>query len=408
MKYGLWFLIFVAICWTSSGSEFGGKDNAGPKIEKKDGVVYVTNSGTPQKGTVQYKLQELLTIESEQEGSYLIAKPRELAISKDGRFFLLDYAPRHIKVFNNAGEYLHSIARKGDGPGELRRPVDFELDSKGQMLHILDGGNNKIIRYQTDGKLVSELRLPYSSPGGFFIDSDGLYNVFYSAWEDNRKSYYKVTRISRDGDALISSRQFFATQLNIVKRGEGSLVLPTPFAPNCHFTVTSRKFLYYGHSANYEFFLYNPAFQLARVIHKKDPHPVTLSEADVADAKGLYKRLERRRGIKIGRDAIRIPKHYPVFSDIWLDNHDRLWVKKPTRDQTVRIDLFDENGAYIEEMLFLDAPNKISLDSIFRRCVIKDDFIFTVATDEDDLRLIKKYRFKSTLPGTGKVKARPN
>ena len=57
----------------------------------------------------------------------------QIATGPEGDIYLLDQQLTEVKVFSRAGDYLRTIGREGEGPGEFRRPGDMFLLPDGNV-----------------------------------------------------------------------------------------------------------------------------------------------------------------------------------------------------------------------------------------------------------------------------------
>ena len=101
--------------------------------------------------------------------------------------YILVYDMRQPKVllFNRQGKFLRNISQKGSGPGEFFRPYDVRITKNEKYVLISD--IKKVIRFDLDGKLIGETKLPGLA---WKIDTydDGLIGFFtwnYSPLMDN-------------------------------------------------------------------------------------------------------------------------------------------------------------------------------------------------------------------------------
>ena len=71
--------------------------------------------------------------------------------------FFVSYPHAHcVKVFNNAGEYLHDIGCEGSGDGQLKFPTGLVIDKFNQLI-VCDVGNIRLQVFTLDGKFVTEI-----------------------------------------------------------------------------------------------------------------------------------------------------------------------------------------------------------------------------------------------------------
>ena len=95
----------------------------------------------------------------------LIGRVRKLSIGLDGYFWILDSKLVKINQYTQSGEFVSSVGRKGQGPGEFMLPADFFIgkeaiyvvDPLARKLHIFSlNWDFKYFFYIEDGRMVRE------------------------------------------------------------------------------------------------------------------------------------------------------------------------------------------------------------------------------------------------------------
>ena len=79
-------------------------------------------------------------------------------MGSDGRFYVPDLGSGRIAVYDDSGEYLHSIGRRGQGPGEFQGLIEMYL-MNGFVL-ARDFMLRRISLFTTDGAFIRQ----YSQP----------------------------------------------------------------------------------------------------------------------------------------------------------------------------------------------------------------------------------------------------
>ena len=83
-------------------------------------------------------------------------KPTDVAIAKDGSFYVSDgYENSRIIKFSATGKYLFEWGRKGDKNGEFNIPHGISLDDNGNV-YVADRENNRIQEFDSTGKFIRQ------------------------------------------------------------------------------------------------------------------------------------------------------------------------------------------------------------------------------------------------------------
>lgn len=106
--------------------------------------------------------------------------PRDLAIGKEGRLYVVDGGNFRVVVFDRNGRYLQTFGSVGRQPGQFARPKEIAVDLEGNV-YVADTAFGNFQIFNADGDLLmfvgsrSERDGPakYMLPSGIAVDEDG-------------------------------------------------------------------------------------------------------------------------------------------------------------------------------------------------------------------------------------------
>jgi len=106
--------------------------------------------------------------------------PRDLAIGKDGKLYVVDGGNFRVQVFERSGKYLQTFGVVGRQLGNFARPKEIATDRDGN-LYVVDTAFGNFQVFNPDGELLlfvggrSERDGPakYMLPSGICVDEDG-------------------------------------------------------------------------------------------------------------------------------------------------------------------------------------------------------------------------------------------
>jgi DNA-binding beta-propeller fold protein YncE len=106
--------------------------------------------------------------------------PRDLAIGKDGRLYVVDGGNFRVVVFDRDGRYLTSFGSVGKQYGQFARPKEVAVDRDGNV-YVVDTAFGNFQIFNPEGELLlfvgdrSEREGPgkYMLPSGIAVDEDG-------------------------------------------------------------------------------------------------------------------------------------------------------------------------------------------------------------------------------------------
>jgi len=143
------------------------------KTETIEGVKYVKNPSVPMDKPATVDMEELWELggETDDEDEFfgIIA---DIEIDEAGNVYLLDSQLSEVKIYTADGEYLRSIGREGEGPGEFRRPsaIFFTKDGNIGVMQTIPA---KVVILTPEGEPAGDYPLPEPEGGGFQMLTGG-------------------------------------------------------------------------------------------------------------------------------------------------------------------------------------------------------------------------------------------
>lgn len=106
--------------------------------------------------------------------------PRDMAIGKDGRLYVVDGGNFRVQVFDRDGKFLKSFGEVGKQLGNFSRPKEIAADRDGNV-YVVDAAFGNYQIFSAEGELLmfvgdrSEQDKPagYMLPSGISVDADG-------------------------------------------------------------------------------------------------------------------------------------------------------------------------------------------------------------------------------------------
>jgi len=144
-----------------------------------DNVQVVTNPNYPRDGIIQDILEEELSIGLETgPEEYMLNRPFDVKAADDGTIFVLDWGDVCIKVYDKEGTYLRTIGQRGQGPGDFGFLLYMALSSDGRIF-IMNSVNRRVTIYNVSGDYLGGF--PFE--GNFTeMKTDGKNRIYYSKY----------------------------------------------------------------------------------------------------------------------------------------------------------------------------------------------------------------------------------
>ncbi|MCK4430637.1 MAG: NHL repeat-containing protein, partial [Candidatus Aminicenantes bacterium] len=133
-------------------------------IEEVGGITVVKNSIEPKLGEITFELEEDLSIGNQDNDNFVFFRARDVEGDSKGNIYVLDAGNHRIQKFDINGNYLLSIGKEGEGPGDLRNPIDIFIDNK-DLIYISDVGINRLSVFDSEGNFMDSCNFKENSVG---------------------------------------------------------------------------------------------------------------------------------------------------------------------------------------------------------------------------------------------------
>jgi len=333
-------------------------------IEEMNGITVVKNPKKPMYGEDVFNLEEELSIgEAEGREKYMFFQINQIAVSNNGDIYVLDIRDKHVKVFNKYGEYIKTIGKGGDGPGEFFRPRNVVCSAQ-EKLAV--GGMYRISFFSLNGEFLNSVNPSALGLVLFNIDSQGNIISLCMHFRDEITKF-ELKKFSPELDEIFT----YASAQKPSSRGDGF----NPFTPVLRWDLFKNDKVVCGYPADgYKLKIYDNEGTLVKEIQREySPEPVTEN-----DKNAILKILNMTPETEISAPSAKYP-----FRQIYSDDEGRIFVQTwefVNYGEGFYYDIFYADGKYLSKV-----PMK------FEPIVIKHGKLFTIVKDTDGYQYIKRY-----------------
>jgi hypothetical protein len=354
------------------------------EIVYEDGIEVIKNPAEPLYGDIHFELEDDLTIGNEEDENYLFYRTWNMAVDKQGNIYVVDEGNTRIQVFDNDGQYLRTIGRRGQGPGEFRSPQDVFVDDQNGEIFVPDFRSIGVFALNGDHlrsiSLETYNRSYCISPRGVII-AETEKNIFEGDEKSSKRRILAALRFIDGGDGsetVIASRPDQLSKIiegRVAKFGHG-------FEHVFQMCAIGPEIFAYGFSSDYMLNIIDSSGRpLLKIQKESPPVPISKKEKEAVREKFPDSPIKNVNNIPF-------PGHKPHFGKILAD---REWIfvehfKSPQdRSKGWSMDVFNAHGFYLHKCTF---P--------FRPKIIRDGFAYLIETSKEtgDVR-VKRYRIKN-------------
>ena len=404
----------LAACGTDADSSVDGPEVVVETIG--DTTVVRTVSGSVW-GTEATLVPELSIGELDGAEEYLFGSIYSITVDADGRVFVMDGQAGDIRVFDSEGTYVETVARRGEGPGEL---------SNASSVAVLPDG--RVLAHEAGEMLVKvvgpapEDREQWTYPGGAIIipvkplrvDESGRILVPAAGTTPSGDFVQYLYVMDSDGEVLDSlappasgfEPPAVEVRLRMPVAGRSTAPVSVPLTARRYWTTHPNGHFVSGISTDYR-------IDLGRddgVLRIENAHePVPTSEAEREYHRERTTRSLRRTQPDWSWNGPPVPDTKPPFRALVTGRDGRIWVQLWTEahpvdnanhnpdnpfsdpviwESPVRYDAFEPDGTHLGT---LAAPDGFR---VWPEPIFDGDHVWAVSRDELGVERVVRYRLE--------------
>ncbi len=345
-------------------------------IDIEDGVTVVKNPMEPIYKEPVLELQEDLTVKgSEEVEEQMFQSISTLGIDEEGNFYVLDEQAGNIKVFDYKGNFLKTIGRKGQGPGEFGMPISLVITPKKNLV-VNDMGQRKILFFDKEGNYLKQFSI--ADKFLFFgpmVTSTGDLIASHTIPQDS-----PVTVLKKFNQELEPILTF--TSIPVDKPPAVNIFVARSLS-SLRWALTDNDEIIWGDIKNpkYELYVHNQEGTLIKKITRNyDPLPIAAEDKE--------KLMEATFGQSPMRDQwdVQFPDNYPPYMGFSFDDKGHILVRryeKQENEQGGLVDIFDSEGLYMAQVRLKMNP-----------LIFKTGHMYTIEEDEEGFKVVKRYKIR--------------
>jgi hypothetical protein len=339
-------------------------------VENKNGVRVIQNPKEPLYGEIKLELEEDLSIGRDDDKNYLFYEVRGIALDSQQNIYVIDWGHFRIQKFDKDGNYLQTIGRHGQGPGEFQGTMQLRIDDLSGDIYIRDG-LYEIEKFDKNGNYIEKIKLAKAIDD---FDFDGKGNFFAIQRTVSEEDLSKTLCTIDTKGEIIKNYIKLPWLIPYQKKGKFESANYDPEAYCLFMSKLNKEAFVYGYSKDYEL---NIIDMDGRVLYKirKDESPKGFS----AKERMIYKKYN-----------FNMPPHKPYFYSIITDSKGRIYVQK---NRTVgkefrvnrEVDIFSKDGYYLYKSTIPRGTY-----------IIKDGYLYAYVMNETSgEELVKRFRIEN-------------
>ncbi len=338
-------ILALAVCLIAPAAVFA-------KTVQKDGVTQIMNPEKSKAKPETLELKEAWRVGGDDD-EVLFGVITDIIADKEGNFYLLDAQLSEIQVYSPDGEYLRTIGRAGEGPGEFRGAFNLLLLPSGN-IGVLQAFPSKIVGLTPEGEPADAFTLPETEDAGFKVlfmarnAGDDL-AVIYGFNQPSESGFVQNAVLSLF-DAKASNERRLHSQASALDAANPVIAeIDWDSFRNRWSSGPDGRVYSAVEFGKYSINVWNPDGKVAHVIQREYP-PHARTQAHTDRTLGLYQGFTRQ--IPIPNIKFEIEETWNPIQTLHARDDGTLWVLTSTGniDQPEGViggyDVFDKEGRY--------------------------------------------------------------
>ena len=270
--------------------------------------------------------------------------PARIAIAADGRIAVLDGSNHRVQVYSDDGEFLATMGRQGQGPGEFGQVNGMLVE--GEEIVVWDVVHRRATRWSWEGDLLGSNAADMW--GGLIVQVEGGERVWRAVdrHPDGQDTVFR--RVRPDGSEVVEYARTPWPQRTI-DPPLGEIVATEPDAwwvgtvPPA-FTASPDGDVFVSPFDEYQIFAYEPGGTMAWALQVAvEPRPISQGEID------YFMETHARRFPARSAAMVDWPEREYALADMKVDGHGHLYVfpyaaKGTPADAPRPVDVYSREG----------------------------------------------------------------
>jgi hypothetical protein len=317
-----------------------------------------------------------------------------------GQIAVADGGSQEIRFYNASGTYLHSVGRKGGGPGEFQGLFWMQALTADSLV-AYDRAQRRMSTFDPQGRLIESTTFTLGAVRGTplgigrFNDGSLLVRLVESPASGMVDGVHRdsllFVRYSAD-DSLLNVLAGFrgAERFNRLE-GTGVSYGAPFFARSTQYAVRGNR-LFAGDNDVYQIGAYRADGKLERFIRRiGELRQVTENDVEVIRQRrldvvaGVLPQVQKRYSAMVAEEPI--PSTMPAFASLLFDTVGDLWVQEypmPSEDGTDWT-VFDPHGRML---------GNVPMPDRFEPMQVGDNYVLGVWKDDLDVQHVRMYRLE--------------
>jgi hypothetical protein len=174
--------------------------------ETREGILNIMNPATPANPPVSIAPSERWRIGgNDEDEDTFFGVIETIDTDREGNIYLLDGQLHQVMIYSPDGEFLRSIGREGEGPGEFRRPGDMVILPDGNV-GVVQQMPGKIVMLTPEGDPADNFPFPGSAEGGT--------QMFFGCAASDKLVVVGVNEFARKEDGFSAIFQLIGANMN--------------------------------------------------------------------------------------------------------------------------------------------------------------------------------------------------
>lgn len=340
-------------------------------IEYRNGVKVIQNPGDPVYGRLHLDLDKDLSLSSEEDDEFMFYRVEDIGVDSERSIYVLDAGNHRIQKYDSQGSYLQTIGRKGQGPGEFDTPYGMFVSFE-DVIYVHDGMKIKV--FEKNGHFIQDVTLE-SFTHDISVDSSGnIWGIGRLPSEEGRTR--SIIKLNKSGKLERIIADFPPPKAAVRSEGGRGVMffIGHEYVPQLSFIPIDGKTLLYAHSSNYELHLIDENGEPEALITADIPRS-SISQKEKDEIYRKYSDFEKKWPKDVVKDAIQFPPHRPFFDKVLADDRGRIYVERVKsildKSEGIEFDIFSRDGTYLYRTNLPVSPE-----------IIKEGFLYHIHSEE--------------------------